>query len=208
MTGSALDDDLPAWEMQFHFLSGRLSLNFCATVGERWRRNFERLPDSDALGRWVVQAGLAPTPPVMHPRHLVVARELREAIYRAVRASMDGRSTDDDDRATINACARRAPLAIQIDGAGRRYHEEVEPAGPAVLSTIARDAVELLTGDLIGRVRECAAEDCALLFLDSSRPGRRRWCSDKGCGSRSRSSAYRARRAGQTEPRDVVGIEV
>ncbi len=33
----------------------------------------------------------------------------------------------------------------------------------AALATIARDAIDLVCGPLAGRVRECAADDCALL---------------------------------------------
>jgi predicted RNA-binding Zn ribbon-like protein len=64
----------------------------------------------------------------------------------------------------------------------------------AALATIARDAIDLLTGALAGRIRECAAPDCALLFVDSSRPGRRRWCAGEACGNRTRTKAYRQRR--------------
>ncbi len=50
---------------------------------------------------------------------------------------------------------------------------------PVVLST----AEILASGDHL-YVRQCAAKDCELLFVDRT-PGRhRRWCSKKGCGNR------------------------
>ncbi|MDQ6779397.1 MAG: CGNR zinc finger domain-containing protein, partial [Actinomycetota bacterium] len=67
----------------------------------------------------------------------------------------------------------------------------------ATLATIARDAVDLLSGPLAGRIRECSAPDCALLFVDASRPGQRRWCSSEGCGNRTRTKSYRQRRKGR-----------
>ncbi|MFE7743242.1 CGNR zinc finger domain-containing protein [Nocardia sp. NPDC057455] len=39
------------------------------------------------------------------------------------------------------------------------------------------------------RVR--AAGDCGLLFVDASRPGRRRWCSMDRCGNLSKVRRYR-----------------
>ncbi|WP_349253965.1 CGNR zinc finger domain-containing protein [Streptomyces sp. BPTC-684] len=33
-----------------------------------------------------------------------------------------------------------------------------------------------------------------LLFVDASRPGRRRWCSSKACGGKERAAAYRRRK--------------
>ncbi|CAM5478154.1 hypothetical protein STENM327S_08341 [Streptomyces tendae] len=66
--------------------------------------------------------------------------------------------------------------------------------GPRLLSTVARDAIELLTGPHADRVRECGAHNCYLLFVDTSRPGRRRWCAMEHCGNREKVRAHRARR--------------
>jgi len=46
-------------------------------------------------------------------------------------------------------------------------------------------------------VRQCAADDCALMFVDTSRPGQRRWCSMDLCGNRSKTQSYRRRRSDQ-----------
>lgn len=43
------------------------------------------------------------------------------------------------------------------------------------LAHITREAIALVTGPLRGRVRECAAMDCQLLFVETSRPGGRQW---------------------------------
>ena len=63
------------------------------------------------------------------------------------------------------------------------------------LSTLAREMIELLSGPLSGRIRECASDDCPLVFVDSSRPGARRWCAMERCGNRRKLRALRARRA-------------
>ncbi len=67
--------------------------------------------------------------------------------------------------------------------------------GARLLSTVARDAIDLFTGPYADRVRECGADDCRLLFVDTSRPGRRRWCAMEHCGNREKARAHRARRA-------------
>ena len=187
-------DGLPDWEMVFRFTSGRLCLSFCATVGERWRRSFERLRTSDDLGRWLSQAGLAESSVPATRQQLEAARRLREAVYRLVRAAMAGEPGDDADREVVNEHARGRPVAAQIgpDGGPRLWTGR--DAVPAGLATVARDAVDLLTSGAVMRVRECDAPDCALLFWDTSRPGRRRWCADGACGSKARSAAYRSRR--------------
>jgi predicted RNA-binding Zn ribbon-like protein len=67
------------------------------------------------------------------------------------------------------------------------------------VASLARDAVDLLGGPLAGRIGECSAEDCALLFLDTSRAGRRRWCSIATCSARAKMAADRARRPSMTQ---------
>lgn len=194
-------DDLPDWELNFRFSSGRLCLAYCATVGERWRRSFERLRTPKDLSRWLVAAGLTDglvrvTAPQLHE-----ARELREAIYRLVRAAMAGESETRRDHEVLNKFARRRALSPQIGADGSRELWSGGGAAGAALATVAADAVDLLTSSAITRVRECDAADCALLFLDTSRPGRRRWCADGACGAKARSASYRARKASHSQPK-------
>jgi predicted RNA-binding Zn ribbon-like protein len=186
----ALIHDLPLEELRFHWKSGRLSLDFVATVGERWRRSFERLLSPEDLDRWFVESGLVKTPPAASRRQLVAGRELREAINRLARPGLE---PEGRDRAELNGWAARAPLAPQLSERGELIWVSDRPV-EAMFATIARDAVDLLSGPLAGRIRECGAPDCALLFVDTSRPGRRRWCSGTACGNRTRTKAYRERR--------------
>jgi predicted RNA-binding Zn ribbon-like protein len=61
--------------------------------------------------------------------------------------------------------------------------------------------IELLSGPLAERIRECASDNCPLVFVDSSRPGARRWCTMERCGNRHKLRAHRARRATDLEDR-------
>jgi predicted RNA-binding Zn ribbon-like protein len=42
-------------------------------------------------------------------------------------------------------------------------------------------------------IRVCAAENCGLLLVDTSRPRRRRWCSMEHCGNRAKIRTHRSR---------------
>ncbi|NEE39667.1 CGNR zinc finger domain-containing protein, partial [Streptomyces sp. SID7982] len=87
------------------------------------------------------------------------------------------------------------------------------PDCAGLLAVVARDAVDLLT-DPVARaaLRRCQGEDCHRLYLDTSRGGRRRWCSGEVCGNRERVARHRRRTSGTTgtndpgEPR-VLGPE-
>ncbi|HEX4107774.1 MAG TPA: CGNR zinc finger domain-containing protein [Solirubrobacteraceae bacterium] len=182
--------ELPPEEFNFHWKSGRVCLDFVATVGERWRRCFERLRSPQDLARWIAESGLLAEVPTVTSRELAAARVLREAINRLTRPGAEPLPGDRDE---LNRWAARPSLAPQLTAEGGRTLVGERPV-EAVLATIARDAVDLLTGPLAGRIRECAAHDCALLFVDASRPGRRRWCASEACGNRTRTKAYRQRR--------------
>ena len=45
-----------------------------------------------------------------------------------------------------------------------------------------------------GAVRSCAGPDCTILFIDTSRPGTRRWCSMEACGNQAKSAGLRRQR--------------
>jgi len=190
-------DDLPAAELRFHFKGGRACLDLVATVGERWRRSFERLREPGDLARWLVEAGLLEERPAVSGAQLTEARALREAIYRVAKRAGRGRPDPGDVR-EINRWAARPDLAPQLDAGGRGVSSVADPHVESALATLARDAIDLVTGPYATRVRECGADDCALLFVDTSRPGRRRWCSMKGCGNKVKTAAYRRRRREET----------
>lgn len=192
-------EPIPDHEYDFHFKAGRLCLDFAATVGERWRRSFERLRSPADLGRWFVEARLLGRAPRATRAQLASARELREAIYRTAKLAGEGRPNR-SDMETINRWAGRPPLAPRLDADGRHATWSADRPVDAALATIARDAIDLVTGPLAARVRECARHDCALLFVDTSRPGRRRWCSMEACGNRTKTAAYRRRRKLKEDP--------
>nr|WP_036342933.1 ABATE domain-containing protein [Micromonospora purpureochromogenes] len=191
-------DAVSVTELEFNFRSGRLSLAFVATVGERWRRNVERLREPADLARWYREVGLLDETITVTPPGLGTARTVREAVHRCAKALIAGRPAAGADEALINAAAATAPLVPVLRRGAARLTTPATDAESAALSTVARDAIDLFAGALAERIRECDSPECALLFVDTSRPGRRRWCSSAACGSKDRSAAYRRRR--QAEP--------
>jgi predicted RNA-binding Zn ribbon-like protein len=118
------------------------------------------------------------------------ARELREALYRLAVARARGQAFASRDRALVNRWAAEPPPAPQLGSAGLSW---TVSGVPSLLAAIARDGVELLGGPLAERVRECEGEGCALLFVDTSRSGQRRWCSMLGCGNKAKVAEFRRR---------------
>lgn len=189
-----VDGDVEPEELSYHFLAGRPCLDLVATVGERWRRAIERLREPADLAGWAVGAGLVDRPPRVTREDLDAARRLRGAIARVTMAWGCGESVDPDDVDTINAAAAVPDLAPAMTPTGQRA-TTMTGTIRGVLSAVARDAIDLVTTGDPERLRECAADDCSLLFHDASRPGARRWCSMAACGNRHKTAQYRRRHA-------------
>jgi predicted RNA-binding Zn ribbon-like protein len=187
--------DVPASELEFNFRSGRLCLALVATLGERWRREIERLREPEDLGRWYQEAGLLETQIPVTRAGLDAARTLREAIHRQAKRVIDGRPWSVDDEVVLNAAATPADLVPQLRKRDLVLQAPRTSAERAALSSVARDAIDMFTRVDPGRLRECASDECGLLFVDTSRPGRRRWCSSEACGGRARAAEYRRRSA-------------
>lgn len=184
-----LADERPEDRDGFRFRGGHVALDLAATLGGRLKRAQRELIATAAdLDRWLVSAGLAERELGARDQDLELARELRETIY-AIAAGERGRAA----RERLNELAA-LPSAVPwltpsggfaLDGDAR-----------SLLATIAREAVELFGGPLSARIRICEGEGCALLFLDLSRSGARRWCSMSGCGNRAKARAFRERGRG------------
>jgi predicted RNA-binding Zn ribbon-like protein len=179
----------------FWFDAGAICLDFAHSGGEGPYAKFESLNQPADLGEWLAQPPLAAvmTVPVT-ARDLTAAKALRQAIWDAAHAQAARRPLPTGAVATINRSAAATPLVPELatDGTTARWAAPVRPA--QALSTLARDMIELLSGPLSTRIRECASDNCPLVFVDSSRPGARRWCAMERCGNRHKLRALRARR--------------
>ena len=180
-------------EWEFRFRSGRLCLDFIATVGDRETLAFDRWRTTQDLGRWCVEAGLVQRAPIVTDDQIDAARRLRESLFRLVTAALAGALPNPIDLHLLNAAARTPALVPQLTGIGQPHAWTSDSPYEAVLATVARDAIDLLSSASLGRVRKCADVQCSILFLDTSRPGKRRWCSMDGCGNKVKKAAYRKR---------------
>ena len=172
-------------------MSGRPCLDLTTTLQVRHRDEpIETLNASRDVGNWIDQAGLTEQVRV-DQAGLVRTREVREAIHRLCRAALASSVPERADLRLLNDTAASPPTTPCLIDGTVRYRGDLDQ----VLSTIARDAIDLLCGPHAARIRECAHPDCSRLFLDASHAGRRRWCGMAACGSRSKSAAYRRRRS-------------
>jgi predicted RNA-binding Zn ribbon-like protein len=180
---------LPEDRDGFRFRGGHLALDLAATLAARLKEQRRELLAKPAdLNRWLVSSGLAGNSPRATEEDVALARDLREAIYALVSGQPAMAA-----RTTLNMVAALRPARPKLNASGALV---MEGSAREYLATIAGLAIELLGGPDRDRIRQCEGDGCALLFLDLSRSGARRWCSMSGCGNRAKAREFRRRGRG------------
>jgi predicted RNA-binding Zn ribbon-like protein len=167
--------------------------------------SFDGLADSESAQTWL--AALADRLPAGGSGRGPTLEELtalRQMVRNVLHASVGGRTPSRASIDALNHAAARAPISraarwrrdgpplpdVNLHGATR---------ADVVLSALASDAIDLITGALRGDLRACGAPGCVLMFLKDH--PRREWCS-AACGNRARQARhYRRVRTRAGDPR-------
>lgn len=180
---------------RFIFVAGRLSIDFTQTGGETGKRAYwERFHQPSDLADWLSESPLQLHGVQVSPEEFNAALSLREAIWRAAEAIRQSNVPSSEDVDTINRVAATPDLSPQLVLEGLEQVWGSPIMASAALSLIARDAIDLFAGELRSRIRACENPNCGLMFVDTSRPGARRWCLMKRCGNMAKTSRYRGKK--------------
>lgn len=175
--------------MDLELVGNALCLDFANTVNQRVEPVRDRLAEPDGLRSWAEAAGL-PRPsrrPTDADRIDAVA--LRDAVYRIFAAVASDERPAPRDTTVVNRLAAEGLGTAVYAAAGPAYTVRWKDNGPRrVLWAVADSAVELLRHGPLDRVGECPS--CGWVFLDTSRNGRRRWCSMTMCGGAVKSARH------------------
>jgi predicted RNA-binding Zn ribbon-like protein len=204
-------------EYVFEFSGGELCLDFANTASARfqatprehlhgyrdlvaWGRQGEVVAPAQATELLAEAARRPGEADAVYGRAIA----LREAIFRTFARREVALPPTPEDLATLNAelasamaHTRLVPTTKGFDWAWR----EGAGALDRPLWPVARSAAELLTSEALDRVRECGADDCDWLFVDTSKNRSRRWCDMNSCGNRAKARRhYEKKRAAPGEP--------
>lgn len=122
---------------------------------------------------------------------LVPIHAVRAHTEAAVRALIDGIEPPQSALRGLTEAQRAAPPVRELGWNGTAVtaaFRRTGPLGTRLAALLAEAAAELLSDSGIGRLKECEADDCVMLFLPSH--PRRRWCSPTRCGNRNRVARY------------------
>jgi predicted RNA-binding Zn ribbon-like protein len=178
----------------FTFEPGSLALAFAVTGPGSYDgplAAFQTLRRPSDLERWAADV-LGPPGLTATDNDLELAIRLQAAIWSVADALIDRRPVPEGDREVLNELAAQPCLVPLLLPGSTRTWVPVQGVR-SLMSSVARDAVDVLGGPRAARLKRCEGSWCTLLFVDTSRSGRRRWCSMERCGNRAKVAAHRRR---------------
>ncbi|UJW56764.1 CGNR zinc finger domain-containing protein [Bacillus sp. A116_S68] len=85
----------------------------------------------------------------------------------------------------LNILPKHDKLALAPEGTTAKDH---------VLFNIIDSIIHTLENTSVNRIRKCEHPECILYYVDTSKSGRRRWCSMELCGNRKKVAEFYARK--------------
>ena len=186
-----------------------IALDFVNTVVVTRSGPVDALRDAVDAEAWMERAS-TPAWSDLRPRGVSELRVLHTEAMR-LRVSIDtllenvvtGRTVDESTLHALNRVlgwtrsSSRVVAGVRGGFALESAFERLHPA--ASLAPIVEDAIELVGSVDPGRLRRCRADVCLRWFVDTSKGGRRAWCSMATCGNRAKAARYRARHEGDMD---------
>jgi predicted RNA-binding Zn ribbon-like protein len=184
---------------------GRLCIDFVNTIHDRSAVAAEDyLATPERYAEWAGRTGAVgagediqlPRSKDEQARLMADIRMLRDALHRLLMARLDGIALPADALRTANAWLLKArkDQALASDG---QLMLRAGPGDAALpLKRIALDLVDTFAKARAGEFKlgRCANQSsCGWIFADTSKNGRRRWCSMDTCGVASKMAKLRGR---------------
>jgi predicted RNA-binding Zn ribbon-like protein len=179
------------------FLASDPALDFLNTEWPTATGREDFFETDEDVFNWLRQAGLA-ADGVEEVRPagalLRAARALRAVLRTLVESRKVGKAPEFSDLNAFLVAAQSHPQLVWTKSKSIAL-KTIHAAGTAeqVLAPVTLKAAELLSTADFRRVRRCGEQTCVHWFLDTTRPGRRRWCSMATCGNRLKVKSYRLR---------------
>ncbi|HSJ50690.1 MAG TPA: CGNR zinc finger domain-containing protein [Actinomycetota bacterium] len=179
----------------FSFEPGSLAFAFAVTgpgTHDGPLARFQTLRRPSDLERWAADLPGGPRLRASD-KDLELAVRLQAALWSVADALIDRRPVPKGEIEVLNELAAQPPVVPRLLPGPSRTWVAVRGVR-SVLSSVARDAIDVFGGPRAARLKRCEGSRCSLLFVDTSRSGRRRWCSMERCGNRAKVAAHRRRR--------------
>jgi predicted RNA-binding Zn ribbon-like protein len=190
------------------YIGGDCAIDFINTVAGRDQVPRDRLDHYADLLEWARQGRLLPERMLRALARkaqrngtaaaaaLSAAKELRESLFALAAGMAAGKAPSGGSLQLL----RRHWLAGCDAHELRSFNGQVSPELRedatdlgVIAAVVAYRMVEHVLKQPMDRLRLCKGHDCAWLFIDSSKAGRRRWCDMAVCGNAAKARRFQAR---------------
>lgn len=190
-------------------VAGNPAVDLVNTLSNAGADATDRLGGAEAFAKWAHVAGLADhaaldgmldemrRDPRGAARLYARASALRDALVRGFSRIAKGEPAAEADLAEIAGWVVRGADASVIEAFDGGYRRAFKPETPELekpIIEIARAAEKLLLEGDLHRLHVCAGHGCGWMFVDSSKNGKRRWCSMATCGTAAKVKKFRQRK--------------
>ena len=189
----------------FDFCGNHLAIDFTNTVGDRGADRADHFNTFGDIVAWAEARRVVSRSAAAALRQKAnadadgakrawrSALAFREALYNVLAAASSNRRAPAADLAVVNTHVARTFSGAALAQSGERFSLETHAEDwlDPVLRPVTRAAVDLLTSDELTKVRRSADDECAWLFLDTTRSRTRRWCDMRVCGNRNKVRRFR-----------------
>lgn len=176
----------------FLYVANNLAIDFVNTTIQKFGIPYELLNNKSDLLLWVKSAGINLQTQVAEI-DLKNIYQFREALKTLFEAKMQNSRLPESAIIILNSHLKNAPTQQQLEQ--NTASVELQPLNAhlsvsEVLGEIARQAALILVSTNNLPIKSCASEKCILMFLDTSKAKKRRWCSMEICGNRAKAATY------------------
>jgi predicted RNA-binding Zn ribbon-like protein len=189
---------------QMRLDGGVFCLDFVNTIPDRFDgSNRDLLIGFEELAYFAKRAGIIDTKTLSQVAQIALSNpkksqsffkeavELRGLIYRIFKSICDQKFVAPDDLSEFNNLLPKYLSLLYLESKRGILSERWNTNDGnyySITAPIVKSAYELLLSNKLIRVKECS--NCGWLFLDTSKNGKRRWCSMQACGSNVKALEY------------------
>jgi predicted RNA-binding Zn ribbon-like protein len=176
----------------FLYVANNLAIDFVNTTILKFGIPYELLNSKADFILWVKDAGLSLTSDATE-LDLQNIYAFRQALKVLFEDKMSAQTLSKQALDTLNSHLKNAPSQqqlLQTDIEVTLHPLTNKLTLAAVLGEIAQQAAQVLVSTNKQPIKSCASEKCILMFLDTSRAKKRRWCSMEWCGNRAKAATF------------------
>ncbi|PHS33477.1 MAG: hypothetical protein COA95_00405 [Methylophaga sp.] len=177
---------------KYNFLGNNLAVDFTNTEHIAHGDVVETLQNLNDFYQWTSEAGLE-AEAFSKTDSINEVIELRTSLKELFVSAADDNSLPDKALKTVNHYLLNRSETQQIKKIDNKMFLEPKYKRLSLkrlLGVIAHEAAQLLVSPQLHQLKHCSNTKCILLFLDTSKSKKRRWCSMDTCGNRAKAASH------------------